>query len=225
MGILPRVALLVLYIIVCALHLFACARPNHGKLRAATKCCLMPLLALCYAVNAHPLSRLVLIAILCGFVGDVALLGDYNSRRFIGGICAFAAGHLCYAVHMLRWLAAAPAWWWIIPPIVLVYAAGIALGIRQFKRFLPHRLVVPCLVYMIVIGFMSFSALLVLINRGVPSGMLFAALPFIGSLSFIASDSTLTVKTFSERPLRYGAPAVMGTYILAQTLIVIGLLF
>lgn len=212
--------LIVLYAVACTLHLIACAQPKHFQLRKLTKCCLMPLLALCYVACARAFSWLVLIGILCGFVGDALLLRPEKPIRFAGGLAAFAIGHICYAIHMLLLLGARPAWWVAAIAIVL-YMAVIWLIMRQLRRDLPQSFVLPCLIYMLVICFMSFAALLLMLNWRT----IYAVLLFIGSLLFMVSDAVLAFDTFRTRPIRHSGILIMGTYILAQTLIVCGLLF
>lgn len=212
--------LIFLYVIVCTLQLIACAQPKHFRLRKLTKCFLMPLLALCYVACARSFAPLVLIGILCGFLGDALLLQPENPRRFAGGLVAFAIGHICYAIHMLLLLSMKPAWW-IAAIAIVLYMAVIWLIMRKLRRDLPQSFVLPCLIYMLIICFMSFAALLLLINWRTIN----AVLLFIGSLLFMVSDAVLAFDTFRTRPVRHGGIIIMGTYILAQTLIVCGLLF
>jgi uncharacterized membrane protein YhhN len=212
--------LIFLYVVVCTLQLIACAQPKLFRLRRLTKCLLMPVLALCYVACARTFSALVLIGILCGFVGDALLLHPENPTRFAGGLAAFAVGHICYAIHMLLLRSAAPAWW-VTAIAIALYMALIWLIMSKLRRDLPQSFVVPCLAYMLVICLMSFAALLLLINWRTIN----AALLFIGSLLFMVSDTVLAFDTFRTRPVRHGGILIMGTYILAQTLIVCGLLF
>lgn len=213
-------ALIFLYVVVCTLQLIACAQPKLFRLRRLTKCLLMPLLALCYVACARSFSTLVLIGILCGFAGDVLLLHPENPGRFAGGLVAFAVGHICYAIHMMLLRSAAPAWW-VAAIAIALYMALIWLIMHKLRRDLPQSFVLPCLVYMLIICFMSFAALLLMLYWRT----LNAALLFIGSLLFMVSDTVLAFDTFRPRPIRHGGILIMGTYILAQTLIVCGLLF
>ncbi|MFE9999360.1 lysoplasmalogenase [Streptomyces avermitilis] len=60
---------------------------------------LMPLLAAYAAVRGGP--RLLVVALLLGWAGDVLLLSDADPA-FLAGMGSFAAGHVCYLVLFAR---------------------------------------------------------------------------------------------------------------------------
>ena len=164
---------------------------------------------------ANHFSPLVFFAILCGFAGDVFLLGKEKSWPFAAGLVSFAIGHVLYAAYMWKQFLPIPNL-----PLFLIYAALILCGTAAIFRLLyprmPKVLFGPCLVYMLDIGFMSLSALMYSIRISSPVGWL----AFIGSLLFILSDTALSISTFRMRiPGRY--LIVMSTYILAQVLLVV----
>ncbi len=211
--------LMIVYGAVSALHLYSCAPPEKRRIRVISKCFLMPLLALCY-LGAERFSPLVLAAVLCGFLGDVLLLFPNSKKMFVGGLLAFAAGHICYAVHMrlVPKLFAISLWVYIVA--ALIYLA-LVFGIMSIlKPVLPKKLFVPCLGYMLIIGFMSYSALMLALGLYTAP----AWIVFTGSLLFIGSDTLLSFNVFNVKRFRFSNFFVMLPYILAQALIVVGLM-
>lgn len=209
-----------LYGVACALNLFGCTPPERRRLRIISKCFLMPLLALCYLLLARIVSPLVVLALFFGFAGDVLLLFSERKSMFAGGLAAFALGHVCYVLYLMRLIGTPPAWW-LAALLALPYVLLILLIMRALKPHLPRGFLPPCLGYMILLGFMSYCALLVCLSRF----SLYAALAFIGSLFFIASDTVLAANNFGLRQYRRRNLIVMASYLLAQTLLVTGLLY
>ena len=207
---------LALYAAAIVLHLIACYPPEKHPLRMVTKCLLMPLLAACYYFTADEFSGLVLAGVLCGFWGDVFLLVPEKSWTFICGLFSFAVGHVFYTVYLAGQLnpAAFPPLWQVVP-LAGLYLAGVFMMFKTLWPRLPKKMFAPCLLYMLDISVMSLFAFLFWYTRG----GIACLLAFVGSLFFIASDSVLSIVTFKRRiPYRYFI--VMGTYIIAQTLLV-----
>ncbi len=206
-----------LYLLVVALHLFACASRDRLMLRRVTKCCLMPLLLFCYAVYAAEISPLVVAAILSGFVGDVFLLFRPRHWSFPAGILSFAAGHVFYIVRFLKGLTVSPAWYVCAALGLIGFLSAITL-LRFLWKGLPKKLRPPSFLYMLIIATMASYAILFALYGNSPLRW-FAA---VGGLFFVASDSTLSIDAF-HHPVRYRNVLVMSTYIAAQTLIVASL--
>ena len=79
---------------------------------------------------------------------------------------------------------------------------------------------IPVLVYLIAILLMHVVAILRLAEfQGLPF-----ILVYIGSISFIFSDSTIAVDKW-DKEVPNGRPIIMITYILAQFYITLGVLF
>lgn len=210
-------AALSLYGLDVALHLFACASKNRLMLRRITKCLLMPLLAVNYAVFAAVFSPYVLTAILCGFAGDLVLLFRPRHWAFPAGITAFAAGHVFYIFSLLSALPRIPAWYWfaILGAVSLAVAATL---IRHIWKGLPKKLRAPSFAYMLLIGAMASCALL----YGFSGATRFSFLAAFGGLLFVFSDATLSIDAF-HHTVKYRNVVVMSTYIAAQTLLVAAL--
>ena len=208
-----------LYLLVVSLHLFACASRDRLMLRRITKCCLMPLLLLCYLSFTGEVSYLVVAAILCGFVGDVFLLFRPRRWSFPAGILSFAAGHVFYIIRFLGELTVSPAWYLCAALGIVSLVSAITLLYYLWKG-LPKKLRPPSFLYMLIIASMASSAILFSFYGALPLRWLAA----VGGLLFVASDSTLSIDAF-HHPVRYRNVIVMSTYIAAQTLIVSSLTF
>ena len=210
---------LTLYAADVAVHLYACVPPVKDSLRCATKCMLMPLLAIVYLCVAEARSPLVMGALLCGFLGDAFLIMDNKSWAFIAGLLSFAAGHALYILYMFGSVQA-PQYTLVLLLVAVAYLCGIAATLRMLWPTMPKKLFAPFLFYMLMISAMSLSALrLALVYRSA-----FGWMAYAGSLLFLLSDSVLAYGALRRR-LRYGSLIVMTTYIMAQTLLAAGLAF
>ena len=210
---------ILLYGAACATHLVCCTPPEQHRIRKISKGFLMPLLALCYLLVANPASPLVVIAVLCGFAGDVLLIRRDSKLFFTLGLSAFAVGHVCYSIHMLRLLPRIPAWWVLAIACVCYFVAGCLLY-RKLLPYIPRELTFPCLAYIVLICAMSLTAFMVMLGYGGLNGIML----FAGSLFFLLSDSILSLSEFGVHTFRYRDLLIMSTYILAQTLIISGLI-
>lgn len=208
------------YLAACAANLAASFR-SDSRLERASKPLLMPLLLCCWALGTAVLGKapevLLVPALVCGFLGDTFLLG--SGVFFTCGLAAFLAGHLCYIAAFLRPLdfSAVPQAVWLAP---LAYALYAVLACRALLPSVPKKDRFSVVLYMVCLLAMSFSALL---RCGYAHGAAFW-LPFAGSLFFVASDTILAFRVYRRSGGNSG-PAVMVTYLLAQTMIVGGYLF
>lgn len=174
---------------------------------------LLILVALTLGATDSAAGTWLLLALVFGLLGDIALLSDSVSR-FQAGLAAFFVGHLAYVV---AFLAAPGSSFGSLQGL----AAGLvmAAALSYTKDVLPrvHRehglaLAVPVAAYTTVIGVMLFVAF--------TTGLWLVAL---GAAIFVASDSILARDRFVA-PLPHGHLKVMVTYHLGQALIVGGLL-
>lgn len=201
------------------LHLFACASRDRLMLRRISKCLLMPLLAVCYALFAKEPSSLVIAAILFGFAGDLVLLFRPRKWAFPAGIFAFAAGHAFYIASFSRRIASLPPWYFVAICAFLTIFCAMVLT-RYLWKGLPKKLRPPCFLYMIIIGSMvSSAALFTLFGDSA-----YRFLAAIGATLFALSDTALSIDAF-HHPVRHRNVIVMSTYIAAQVLIVSALAF
>lgn len=192
--------LLIAFLAVCAVDLVA-VLAGSGVAHLVAKPLLMPLLAGYAAARRAP--RLLIAALLCGWVGDVFLLADAD-LAFLLGMGGFAAGHLCY----LRLFGRARG---ALLPAVL-YAAALAVFTALIWGGLPAGLRLPLAGYSLLLTAMAYR-----------SGVLgrYAA---AGGALFLLSDA-LIATGIADRP-QLPAPDfwVMLTYVAAQLLLTLGAL-
>jgi uncharacterized membrane protein YhhN len=151
-------------------------------------------------------------ALALSLAGDVALV---LPGRFVAGLAAFLAAHLCYV-----------AGFWTDPPaagaaalaavvvaaVVGPVGARLVGALRASPAAADRALVVPVAGYVTVISAMVVSALAA---GPAPAG--------IGAVAFAASDSLIGWDRF-VRPLRWAPVTIMVTYHAGQALLVTSLL-
>ena len=210
---------LVGFLVITAVHLWATAtlegpKPERSKqLVILSKPLLMPLLIAYYTIGNMEISWLIVVGLILGWVGDVALLKPKVEIRFIIGLGSFLLGHILYVIAFFQItdnLGLAPATIYIsLIPFGLFLVFVMKLLKDDLKEMLP-----PVVVYMITILLMSFSALAIMLAP-VTDRIGNSWLPFVGSLLFIASDFMLALKTF-KKEFPYDQILIMATYIAAQ---------
>lgn len=156
-------------------------------------------------------GRWLLVALVFGLLGDIALLDD-SIDRFQVGVYAFLVGHLAYVVCFGVLGLPLPGWAW-----AGLFALAVALVTTRDVVPATHRLAgarvsAPVAVYSLVIGAMLVCAW-------------FTGEPWIavGATVFVTSDTILSVDRF-VRPIPHARLALMVTYQVGQALIVVGVL-
>jgi len=156
------------------------------------------------------------------WTGDVMLLKQADAEiYFILGLFAFLVGHVLYilAYRQLQWSDVTNA---LLPtqkfraafPVVL---AGTGLLVVLIPRL--GGLTIPVIIYSLVLIVMVISAVFRSGRTTPASYWLLTG----GALSFMISDSILAINKF-HTPLEFASPVIMLTYIIAQYLIVEGVL-
>ncbi len=199
------------FAVLTVVHLYACARKIQ-KLRRYTKPFLMPVLMLWYTLAAQAPSALIALALLFGCVGDFFLLHDERKKNLYAGIGCFAAGHILYLAFLIPRISL-PAWW-ITTLIAVFYGAGVAWSCLRIKPHAQKEMLLGSGLYALLLCAMSACAALYALSGH-------TALPLLGSLLFLVSDSILSNEILVKET-RYGTLAVMSTYIAAQFLLTVG---
>lgn len=197
---------------------------NHHKMWLwFTKPLLMPVLALGYAQNASEPQMLILMALGLSFVGDTALLFS-GPRSLLAGLGAFLAGHLCYSAWFMQELTLPiPPGIWFGVVFYIAYGLWIYHWLNPSLTGEQGGMKGPVLVYLVVILSMSFLSL-VWARRLM--GM--RGLAVLGSWLFVFSDTLIAHKDFvssHDKQLPTLETWIMVTYILAQTLLILGITF
>lgn len=154
-----------------------------------------------------------------GCAGDIFLMLKDQEKWFLFGMGAFLINQIFYIISFLLSISDYTAFnlWglFLLGPVLL-------LLIFTVPRFIKNtgNMKYPVLVYMGAILLMHISALLQLAE--------FDGLPFIliyiGSISFIFSDSLIAVNKWAGEVI-HARLIIMTTYLLAQFYITLGALF
>lgn len=191
----------------------AVARGDRRAERWAKPATLAALIVVALVLDAasNVPGRWMLVALVFGMAGDIALLDD-SVERFRAGVAAFLVGHAAWIAAFVTLGLPRPGWSWVA--LVLVAASAVVTRGVLPAAHRAHGLSVsaPIGVYTLAIGAMLVCAWF----TGEP---LIAA----GAAIFVASDSTLSVDRF-VRPLPSAHLIVMVTYHLGQALMLAGLL-
>ncbi|MEO6720448.1 MAG: lysoplasmalogenase [Ferruginibacter sp.] len=180
---------------------------------------LMPALIVLLLQGANPIKekKIVLIGLICAWLGDTFLLFETKDPLFfIAGLASFLLTHVCYIIYFLRlrvssisMLKKQP----IIILLVIAYGAGLFIFLNPYLGDLK----IPVLVYAIVICSMLLCAVHIYSRVNEPSNKLYVA----GALFFVVSDSLLAINKF-YMPLFLSHSSIMLTYCMAQYFIVSG---
>lgn len=170
--------------------------------------------ALLALLPEHKGRQTVLLTVGMAFhaVGDILLLFDSKGFAFFAaGLGAFLLGHFCYIAVLLYKMGGLRGWYeiftWVVPMLIVFPL------ISFFKAEGALRIVLA--VYALTLLYVTASGVLWRL-RGRKLGWRVLA----GALFFIASDALLALNVFNgiDFPLRHAA--VMGTYLLAEWLLV-----
>jgi len=209
---------LALFLLSSAIHLYGSYIDNR-KIRAWSKGFILLCLLGWYFCSASFVSWIVVIAILASWLGDVLLIPK-GIKWFIAGGISFMVSHFFFAF----------AYWpnidfWSLP-VWAVIAAGIfyftmvVLVFRGLRPHLPHGLFYPMFFYLLINGTMNCFALYQLMSIPCTATII----TFIGAILFFTSDSILFYVRFKKDSIWKNHFIVMLTYILAEFLIVQGIM-
>lgn len=181
-------------------------------LAAFMKPLLMPVLLAFFVASLdglrHRLVNWVTAALLFSWVGDVLLMGD-GLVLFILGLLGFLGAQACYILGFRPYATLGPLRErpWLATPY-LAYGVGLLLWI------LPDLggLFVPVAVYTTALVTMAVLA----------TGI--SPTAAVGAILFMVSDSLIALTELSDRLPESASRWIMPTYVMAQLLIVMGVL-
>lgn len=164
------------------------------------------LLIICYAYtqfsSKKSMTPWIILIGLC-----FCMFGDGLLRWFVVGLSAFLIGHLFYLTGFLRrWHFSTFGLAMIVP--LALYASILGREIvAALLRDGNNALIIPVLIYITVISFMAWTAIM--------TGNKWA---ISGSLLFVVSDSILSWNMFVST-IAFSGPLIMTTYYTAQFMI------
>ena len=208
-----------IYTFIVLMELFSSQLQELLPFNFSAKPLILVSLIIFYAMNCKSLDArtnlLMILALNFSLAGDILLMFvDVDPNIFIVGLIAFLLAHVMYVfVFKKKKHSNKPS----IPLLILLlaYAAAILLLLKDGLS----NLTIPVIIYMIVILTMIVFASL---RKGSVNNVSYG-LVLLGAIFFIISDSILAINKFYE-PVVYSHFLIMGTYALAQYLIVMGIL-
>ena len=214
---------LILFVIAAIVEVYGEYKDNI-KIEFSIKPLLMPLLILFYVfgvIEGASLARvdwLIVVALIGGWAGDVLLMQKDQEKWFLFGMIAFLVNQVFYIISFFLSISNItnfnPTGFYLLGPVLLIL-------LFMLPRFINKagEMKIPVLVYLVAILLMHVVAIL---RLGEFQGLPFI-LVYIGSISFIVSDSTIAVDKW-DKEVPNGRPIIMTTYILAQFYITLGIL-
>ena len=181
------------------------------------KSCLIPLILAVYLTGANVILLPIVLALVFAWTGDVLLIKISNLLCFRLGLASFLIGHICYIIAMFGF--GQP---FNIPVLIISAAAGVVLGFFIVKLIKPSKeMKIPVIAYTVIILTMAIFALQLFLAQNISpeAGFYFGVLVLAGSICFVASDTSLALVTFQNKPYYVFC---MATYIAAQLLITLG---
>ena len=193
------------------------ADTGRARIEAVAKPAVIILLvgvALSLTATSELARGLVIAALICSLVGDVALLRPHVATLFAVGLAAFLVAHLGYIGAMILDVGDASVGLPLAVAATVIVAVGssrVGWRIIAAVRAARPELATPVGAYVAVISLMVVAAW----ATGRPTALL-------GSFAFYTSDSLLGWDRF-VRPLPHRSLLVMSTYHLGQALLVLSL--
>lgn len=173
-----------------------------------------------YFSGAFPSKKYLLTALTFSWIGDIILLFvDRDELFFIVGLIAFLISHIVYILLFNKQLKYKnrknKAVFWIGVTSIIMYL------LVMISILLPSLgdLTIPVFVYALVISTMLLFAFKGFLNWEEPGNWYI----LIGAIAFVTSDSILAFNKF-YKPVVLSSFLIMITYLIAQYLIVVGIL-
>lgn len=211
---------LAIFLFSTIIHIKYVAKDDEN-IKNSTKPLLISSLALFY-ITAVPeigfISIVIFLGLLACCAGDIFLmLENVMDKGFLYGMIAFAVGHILYILAVLLVLDFS----WSIQKAFLLIPAGVIVlkSFPKYNRKLKDMRF-PVYGYMVIV-LMLHVFVVFGINEISPSTLLL----YVGSLFFIFSDSLLAMVDFGKVAVDNARLYIMQSYILAQFLIAIGMLY
>ncbi|NNF34468.1 MAG: lysoplasmalogenase [Saprospiraceae bacterium] len=183
-----------------------------SPLKLFTKPFIMISLASFYFAYARNFRIVFFTALVAALMGDIFLMWDHE-MSFMLGLGSFLVMQVLYALIFWDQRDKVNGVDIAMSTVIALVAAGLMyILIPDVDGFLKIAVAIYCLCIMVMV-----------ITAILRERALLSYLPVLcGALLFMLSDAVLAIDKFSF-PMEYGRPMVMGTYMAAQYLIVMGI--
>ena len=196
--------------------------------RYITKGLLMPLLISFFIIEIKDKVsdtklmrvRLICMALIFSFIGDMFLVNSVVKYNFVFGLASFLIVQICYILFLykIKPFAKKNAIFLFIATL-LILAYLVIMNYIFWPKVYSQNFIGPVIVYSFALGLMLLCAINVSNSRRFQKTAVIFFIP--GAISFVASDSMIAANRFyMSRPVP--DYYIMGTYCLAQFLIVTG---
>ncbi len=209
---------LILFFIVTGIHLYASLKQDK-KLRACTKPFILLTLLAFYCLSADPVSKLVVLALLFSWLGDVLLIPS-GLKWFTAGGISFMISHLFFILSYAALTDFSGVNRSAMAGLPILFAITTIVIFKFLKPHLPKVLFWPMLLYLLLNGGMNCFAWF----RSMSAAGTAAIITAVGALLFYVSDCSLFFVRFDKNSRLKTHFLVMLTYSLGEFLIVLGLI-
>jgi uncharacterized membrane protein YhhN len=172
-----------------------------------------------FVVVTVPTSPFVYIGAFLSMMGDLLLAFRKKILFYIGSF-TFAASHIFYLVSIIQIVDPLLPWFVYVIAAVVVILFYLATTNLIAKRLTKSKFEQYSMMAYFTILFYNFL-IMMMATINLP---LFLFITAIGGFIFIISDSCIVYNQF-YKPIKNAEVIVMSTYLVAQALIVIGLVF
>ncbi|MGH2664302.1 lysoplasmalogenase [Flavobacterium sp.] len=182
---------------------------------------LLPFLILAtYKTNDFPTKKWLLSALFFSWVGDVILMfADKGELYFIFGLVSFLIAHILFIVLFVKQSSDKRPLNKILFGLGITIISAYLYGMLTLLYPTLGDLKIPVSVYAFTISLMLVMAIRGSLTWKKPMNLLILN----GAIAFVTSDSILAMNKFYS-PLPNSGFLIMATYIVAQYLIVLGIL-
>lgn len=207
-----------IFVVFSLMHLFA-SKKRNVSLRNFSKGFILLALFGWYVLSVQEPSWIVVLAILTSWLGDLLLIPQ-GIKWFTAGGISFMISHALFVLAYLTHVDFGVVSWWIILLVAIPFVLAVIYVFSILKKHLSKALFYPMFLYLLINGTMNCFAIFRLIS--VPC---FATIiTVVGAVLFFASDSILFNVRFNKDTIFKTHFMVMLTYIVAEFLIVEGLI-
>ncbi|MBR3295542.1 MAG: lysoplasmalogenase [Clostridia bacterium] len=217
---------LVLCLITSVLHLIASFKDDK-EWRKRTKPLLLFFLLLFYLLAPQEKNVFLILALIFSWLGDILLMGKGNTMFTIGGI-SFGLSHLFFILTFTGYIIFEDVNPVFVVLLFTIYAVLSYIVIKLVKDTTPKKMVVPMYVYLIFNTIMNLFAFMQTgFGNRQELTFSFTLVSYIGAALFFISDCVLFIVRYYKDPEAIWKKhfTVMLTYLLAELLIVLGVLY